>query len=98
MDTGRDVDSAESKTKPKAAANYSSDRRRAAGFVTFTPKTFALYKSRSLQLAHPVHQQVNTNIPLKNQNAVAAADVVCDLRRKAFVVHQEKVDFSYVAD
>ena len=68
---------------------YSSDLRRAAGLVTFTPRTFAL---------QDVHQHLRgepaaCNVPLKNECPVAAADVVRDLGRKAFVVHEEKVNF-----
>ena len=37
-------------------------------------------------------------IPLKNECPVAAADVVCDLGREAFVVHEEKVNFPDVAE
>ena len=37
-------------------------------------------------------------VPLENDDTVAAADVVCDLGRVAFVVHEEKVEFPYVAD
>jgi len=36
--------------------------------------------------------------PLKDRCAVAAADIVRDLRGEAFVVHQEKIDLSCVAD
>lgn len=38
------------------------------------------------------------HIPLKDSNAVTAADVVCNLGREAFVVHQEKLEFPNVAD
>lgn len=38
------------------------------------------------------------NVPLQDECPVAAADVVCNLRREAFVVHQEEVDFPHVAD
>ena len=38
------------------------------------------------------------HIPLKDLDTVAAADVVCDLRRVAFVVHEEKVNFPNIAD
>ena len=75
---------------------YSSDRRRAAGLVTLTPKTFALNEERNLR-----REKGNTrgeHIPLKNLDTVAAADVVRNLRREALVVHQEKVNFPHVAD
>ena len=36
--------------------------------------------------------------PLEDQCAVATADTVRDLRRKAFVVHQEKVNFPDIVD
>lgn len=36
--------------------------------------------------------------PLEDKNPVAAADIMGDLCCKAFVVHEEKVDFPYVAD
>ena len=75
---------------------YSSDRRRAAGLVTLTPKTFALNEERNLR-----REKGNTrgeHIPLKNLDTVAAADVVCNFGSEAFVVHQEKVNFPGVAD
>jgi hypothetical protein len=40
----------------------------------------------------------NDNVPAEDVNALARADVVCDLRRKALVVHQEEVNFPGVAD
>ena len=39
-----------------------------------------------------------TNAPLENDDAVAGADVVCDLRGKGFVVHEEKVNLLDVLD
>ncbi len=37
-------------------------------------------------------------VPLEYECPVAAADVVCDLRREAFVVHEEKVNFPDVVN
>ena len=37
-------------------------------------------------------------LPLKDECPVAAAHVVCNLRREGFVVHQEKVDFASIVD
>ena len=37
-------------------------------------------------------------VPLKDDCPVAAADIVCNLRREAFVVHEEKINFPDVAD
>lgn len=37
-------------------------------------------------------------IPLQNNEAVAAADVVGNLGRVVFVVHEEKVNFPHVVD
>ena len=37
-------------------------------------------------------------VPLENDDTVAAADVVCDLGRVAFVVHEEKVDLLGIGD
>lgn len=38
------------------------------------------------------------NMPLEDHRAVSAAHVVCDLSRKAFVVHEKKVDLLHIAD
>ena len=43
-------------------------------------------------------QNVGSHAPLKDGSAVAAADVVCDLSREAFVVHEEEIEFPNVAD
>ena len=43
-------------------------------------------------------QNGGSHAPLKDGSAVAAADVVCDLSREAFVVHEEKLNFPDVAD
>lgn len=45
-----------------------------------------------------VNLDIEAHIPLKDGSAVAAADVVCDLRREAFVMHKKKVEFPDVAD
>ena len=37
-------------------------------------------------------------IPFEDEYAIAAADVVSDLCREAFVVHEEKVELPDVAD
>ena len=37
-------------------------------------------------------------VPLENDDTVATADVVCNLGRVAFVVHEEEVKFPHVAD
>ena len=44
------------------------------------------------------HIKSRDNEPLKNDCPVAAAHVVRNLRREAFVVHEEKVNFPNVAD
>ena len=36
--------------------------------------------------------------PLENKDTVAAADIVGNLCRKAFVVHEEEVEFPDIAD
>lgn len=41
---------------------------------------------------------IRNRVPLKNCCAIAATDIMRDLRGETFVVHQKKVDFSYVAD
>lgn len=46
----------------------------------------------------PDRQKTKFDAPLQNDSPVPAADVVCDLCREAFVVHQEKVDFPHIAD
>ena len=74
---------------------YSSDRRRADGLVTFTPRTLAL----SQQDVSAVRQDwEETQVPLEDECPVAAADVVRNLGREAFVVHQQKVNFPHIAD
>ena len=37
-------------------------------------------------------------MPLENDDTVAAADVVCNLGRVAFVVHEQKLEFPDIAD
>lgn len=75
--------------------NHSSDRRRAAGFVTLTPRTFAL-DSRMISQEHKA-SRVGC-VPLEEGNAVAAADVVGDLSSEALVVHQQEIQLPYVTD
>ena len=56
---------------------------------------------RTLALGYPLvvqHSSFMRYLPLKDECPVAAAHVVCNLRREGFVVHQEKVNFPDVAD
>lgn len=82
-------------TDARMMTNYSSERRRAAGFVTLTLNTLALQTVHRTIL---IWKAGNENIPLKDCCAVTAADVVRNLCREAFVVHQEQVNFPHVAD
>ncbi len=77
---------------------YSSDRRRAAGFVTLIPRTFALSKQRKILESAPKKDGTQTNVPIENSSAVAAAHIVGNFGSEALVVHKEKVDFSDVVD
>ena len=63
---------------------YSSDRRRAAGFVTFKPSALAL---QAMAKSAESDKDLLVGVPFQNDDAVSTADVVCDLRSVAFVVH-----------
>ena len=57
--------------------------------MTFTPRTLALGEKSQYEIG----RTERVNAPLQDECPVAAADVVCDLRSEAFVVHEEKVNF-----
>ena len=68
-------------------------RRRVRHLDAQCPGTKAQQISRSTSSAS--HDR---NVPLEDQDAVAAADVVRNFGREAFVVHEEKLNFPDVAD
>lgn len=78
------------------SSNYSSDRKRAAALVTFTPSAFALYGCKLYQLLGWSLEQADA--PLQDGNPVAAAHTMCNLRREAFIVHQQQVHISHIVD
>jgi hypothetical protein len=75
---------------------YSSDRRRPAGFVTFTPSTFALGRDIIKHRQKATKEEENRHEPFQNHRAFPAADPVCDLGRKTFVVHQKEIDLARI--
>ena len=81
-------------TRTESHTNHSSDRRRAAGFVTLTPRAFALTRSS----VKTTFVRETGDEPLKDSDTVAATDVVCDLRSESLVVHQQKIQLPDVAD
>jgi hypothetical protein len=77
---------------------YSSVRNRAAGFVTFTPSTFALKMQDQIGTGKLDAFTITDDLPFENCHAIPAAHTVCDFRCEAFVVHQEQIDFPYIMD
>lgn len=63
---------------------YSSDRRRAVGFVTFKPSALAL---QAMAVSAESDRNLPIGVPFQNNDAVSTADAVCDFRSVAFVVH-----------
>lgn len=63
--------------------------------VTFTPRAFAL-ENRSQYSGNEKIQK--TFVPLEDDDAVPAADVVRNLGSEALVVHQEDIDIPGVGD
>ena len=42
------------------------------------------------------YKDLTAGAPFQNNDAVSTADVVCDLRSVAFVVHEKQLKFSHV--
>lgn len=64
--------------------------------MTFTPSALALHKAKNESTT--ARSKVQSNAPLKNDNAVTGRNVVRDLRSEALVVHQEELNLLDVVD
>jgi hypothetical protein len=73
---------------------YSSVRRRAAGFVTFTPSTLAL--SIPCNVGSKKMKENVAYEPFQNRDAIPTAHTVSNLGSKAFVMHEKKIDLPHI--